>query len=773
MIIRNNGQNRSMVLYESYVDKIDKAYTKLTHEEKKIVDIILRDMVFPNHNSVDRISEMMGIAYAMEYKRVPVSPEDFFNSEYYLGEAVHDLYPEIRKDLISFTKGDYTEAIVTGGLGWGKSYWTSYAIMRLVYELSCFKNPSASLGVASGAKLTIAMLSVNEKQAREVMFSEIGTKVASSIYFRDEFKFRITKKEMTFGNAKKGEPVIYLVPRANTDNSVIGLTVIAAIVDEINFIQTTKKAQYAAKQRGVKTLTKQEQLYGILKKRIASRFMSNGKQLGKIFLASSKLTKSDFTAQRINSSLYDEQIFVRDYANWQTKAEAKHSKNSFFVMVGNAGYKSKILKAKDIENLNIPKLLENDVEIIQVPKDFYEVFSNDIEGAIADIAGRVSTASVKFFKNLEAIEKSFTKRLPVPYRRIDRVVIKKDNILKTININTSEEQTIKPTQRVYLYEESYISNSGKNKPDFRNLCESFKHSDGSFYWKPKVNPGATRFIHIDGSRNQDSTGIAMGHIVKTIFRKMEDSDLYEELPVIIIDLAIAIEPPISDGGEIDYREIRDFVIALRDVFGFPINLITMDGVERTTNLQLFNQMGFNTNYVSVDRTAVPYNILKTTMKEGRLAIHLSNILKEELSQLVEDPLTGKIDHPQGSSKDVADAVCGVVYSLYTHLVLENHKDVNHKKNFYIKNNNVSMASLMTEVYSELKNQKYFQQDVEREEAQFDLEKMLEGDKESLEIISKLTLKEKEKLIDKINGDYFPEYEPEVELDITVTPFDLN
>jgi len=749
-----------MILYSDYIKDIESKYKFLSIDERKIVDTMLRDMATPTKESKNRFSELMGIAYAMEFKGVPVTPEEFYNSEYYLGGTIEDIYPGLRKDLIEFAKGNYTEAIITGGLGYGKSYWTSLAVLWQVYLLSMMKDPARSLGIATGTKLTIAMLSVNEITAREVMFNEIGLKISGSRYFTEDYSHRQTKKEIRFGT-KKGETEIYLVPRANTDNSVIGLTVIAAIVDEINFMKTTKTSKKRSVAKGHKVQTKQEQIYGILVKRIKSRFMSGGKQLGKIYLLSSKLSNDDFTANRIGLSLNSNDIFVRDYNNWQLKEhiKGKHLKDSFFVMVGTGSYQSKILTAKDIEHFDVKTFIHEGGEVIQAPKDVYDVFATDIESAIADYGGRVASSSARFLKDPTKIEFAFTKKLPVPYRKIEKIIKRKDGKLLKIDINNKASDLRINGSESYFYEETYVSKSNRNSFSFVNLCHKKYNPNGSFYYEPKINPDAIRFLHIDASYSNDNLGFAMGHIVK-----IEYNEVGELVPFVIIDLAVAIEPPLND--EIELEEIRRMVYNLRDVYGFNVSLISMDMVEKATNLQHFRKKGFETQYTSADRSNMPYVLLKGMINEGRIKIHASNILKSELKELEGGGLD-KIDHPESGSKDIADAVACVVADLVVHFVLELDKDTKKKKYVQTINNEAAIDVVLSLFDDEDEDE-----DEESLDAIDELSKLFANDMESLDIIKKLSKREKTELLMQKKGGFFPEYDEKVESDVTVSPFDF-
>ncbi len=59
----------------------------------------------------------------------------------------------------------------------------------------------------------------------------------------------------------------------------------------------------------------------------------------------------------------------------------------------------------------------------------------------------------------------------------------------------------------------------------------------------------------------------------------------------------------------------------------------------------------------------PYDVLKTALYDGRVEIPAHDALLGELLALERDARTGRVDHPPHGSKDLADALAGVVYGL--------------------------------------------------------------------------------------------------------------
>ena len=83
--------------------------------------------------------------------------------------------------------------------------------------------------------------------------------------------------------------------------------------------------------------------------------------------------------------------------------------------------------------------------------------------------------------------------------------------------------------------------------------------------------------------------------------------------------------------------------------------------------QIMGKKGYVTDYLSLDRTTGPYVSFKNAMQDNRVLLPRSNILVKELVELeyTRNGAKEKVDHPARGSKDVSDAVCGVVSTLLT------------------------------------------------------------------------------------------------------------
>lgn len=176
-----------------------------------------------------------------------------------------------------------------------------------------------------------------------------------------------------------------------------------------------------------------------------------------------------------------------------------------------------------------------------------------------------------------------------------------------------------------------------------------------------------RVMHVDlaYSSDGDACGVAMGHVREMV--KIED----EVKPYIVVDLLLRIKAPA--GGEIIFGDVRRVIYGLKDDRKFKIREVTLDGFQSQDTIQQLRKRRLDAKYLSIDRQRLPYEDLREALYENRIEFpryitqvnpgdhRTVEILYSELSQLTDDGK--KVDHPPEGSKDLSDAVAGVVYTL--------------------------------------------------------------------------------------------------------------
>lgn len=541
MIEYKNGKYRSYRTKKEGDTSLAKTLASLKPDEQEALKILLGDM--EKGQGGTGIFESMN---RLDFKSEPVDLKTFIYDPYYLGNTCDVLFPKWFEALTELFEGEYNEAVFTGSLGAGKTFAASIGICYLLYQLSLMKNPQKSFGIASTSYIDIVAFSVTEDLAKKVAFDNIVGKIEASEYFQTNFPFETTKREIRFPNN------IRVAPRATTDNAALGLNVMAALLDETDFM-TAKKV----KGSNTKMILSDQadRIYNSVKRRIKSRFQKQGKLPGVLFVVSSKNARDSFSERLIKSAMKESErtgsdsLFVRDFSTWEVQpAENFADVPRFWVLVGNDQFPSKIVKPEDLDKLR--ESLPEDCVLIDVPEDYRAEFERDLEGSIRDVAG-ISTTSVSPF--IQRVEK-------IP-------------------------------EAVALYERSY---PGAGHPF--TVLEFVPGKPGEFMWdrmvqqtkergflghwetrfRPKINPRAIRHVHIDPSTSGDATGVCVAHIsgYKDVKRKAADGQEYQErAPVYTVDFILRIVPPIGD--EIILGDVRQFIYEL-SAHGYVITTVTLD-----------------------------------------------------------------------------------------------------------------------------------------------------------------------------------------------------
>jgi hypothetical protein len=347
-----------------------------------------------------------------------------------------------------------------------------------------------------------------------------------------------------------------------------------------------------------------EQGYTTIHGRITSRFLDRGF----IMLVGQMKKSSGFAARMYRNFKKDPTAYTAIMTIWESLGWGRFmtpdgKRDSFWYDCNRFSFVS----GESAEFQGFP------VHIIEVPNAYRADFENSPKKALRDLAGRPPAVNSPFFHDVSKIEATR---------------------LAWMNMNGSEPP---------------VGSRGEL----------------ASWLKPRNS--LKRVVHVDiaYSGEGDALGIAMGHVPELVEIDGETK------PFICIDLLLRIKAP--PGKEIFLGDIRRIIYELRDDRGFVISKVTTDGFQSTDFRQQLARRRIQTEVVSVDRNMIAYADLYDAVMEGRIAIppyltylreddgEPSDILLKELSELQE---TGsKIDHPPDGSKDLADALAAVVFTL--------------------------------------------------------------------------------------------------------------
>lgn len=392
---------------------------------------------------------------------------------------------------------------------------------------------------------------------------------------------------------------IWILPGDSSETTFEGYNILGGILDEMDSHKVTKDKDYA------------EVGYDTIHARISSRFDDRGL----LVLIGQMKKATGFAARKLVEFSHDPNAYVKKMTLWESRGWKHYSDPvtgehmSFFYD----------FKRRSI----IPKLVadlldgENSENLLEIPEKFRKDFENNPEKALRDLAGippMVSNPFIGLVDRIESCRDRWHARHPVC-------------------------SPVKARPERIEFEDWFVGNRDPRK----------------------------RVLHVDNaySGDGDALGMAMGHIEEMVERDGERK------PLVVFDFIARIR--VGSGQVIMFSDVRQIIYHLRDDLGFKLHKVTMDGFNSTDTLQQLRKKKFLVEEISVDKSTLPYEDLREAIYEQRVEFpkymtyyrngdtETMEIALKELMELSESG--GKVDHPQDGSKDVCDAMAGVMYSL--------------------------------------------------------------------------------------------------------------
>lgn len=627
-------------------------FDSLTPHEKQAALQILGELESSKH------PKLYKTLWDLDYSYVPVGPEEFMNSEYYVGRITKDIYPQWKKDLVQVLtpENQIFEWICSGGIGTGKTTASQLAQMYKMYYLSCLRRPAEFFGLMETTIMVFMFFSLTMDKAETGVYANFKEMLERSPYFIDKFPTKkSTRRKWGTENGEQARDLQFpkglRVMRGSKLSHALSLSVFSGILDEVNF-------------RGKKTISEEEdmdsavQIYEETASRIASRFQSKGITPGILCTVSSKKATTDFIDRHIEKVRSDpemrEHVYVSDYRVWDVKPSYKYSGKRFFIKIGGSSKTSYVISPGTEEDGFYRPLYEMGLKadrrfpdhhlpknIMSIPEEYMGFFKRDFPRAMQNIAGLSTAPFGLLFDDPRVLVRGFSEDRTSPFG------------MEVLEIGVRGGQSIK----------SFFDWQAVTLHDGRNRM-------------PKWYPRATRFAHVDLAKGRrDAVGVTMGCVSNIVWVEVLDVDgnvVRVPRPEIFIDFSIRIRAP--QGDEVFFDEIRQFFGWLRDSMNYKLRLISYDQWNSIDSFQLLNKQGFDTRYVSVDRNTRAYMLLKETIVEDRLKCYRYLPLYEELMHLIYDQEHDRVDHPQFTplgyrgAKDVADSLAGTIWNCTEALV---------------------------------------------------------------------------------------------------------
>lgn len=528
---------------------------------------------------------------------------DYLNIDSKVRDAVKDVIADIMGEEVSAEKPTkYEKAIFSGGIGTGKTTLASIVLTYVTHWCLCLWDPQEFFGLLPGSRIAFMEMSTSEGQAKEVVFGDIKARVQNSPWFKKYPPDKAFKNQIRFPKD------VWIIPGDSTETTFEGYNILGGILDEADSHKLTKFKDYA--QIGFDTIYN----------RMSSRFGDRGF----VLIIGQMKSASGFAARKFHEFEQDETSYAKRLTIWESRGPEhyrchKVGPHKTHTSLADGEVCDQIhtffydTNRKHIVPSGIVDRITNSF-LIEVPELYRSQFETNPEKALKDLAGIPPIVGDPF---------------------------------------------ISLTHKIHEARDEWVARYGAESP-----VRIDRRIEPWFTARDTIK----RVAHIDlgYAEGGDAAAIAMGHVPEMI-----DLD-GERKPFIVIDFLMRFTAP--QGGEIMLSDIRQTIYALRDSRNFKLQMITMDGFQSADSVQQFHKRRFGCEYLSMDRQIGPYHDLREAIYENRIAFPPYVVLGQiddrreefevaikELTELVD---TGtKIDHPQRGTKDIADAMAGVVFTL--------------------------------------------------------------------------------------------------------------
>jgi hypothetical protein len=180
------------------------------------------------------------------------------------------------------------EIILAIGKGSGKDFLSQLICCYIVYQLLCLKDPAGYFGKPAGDNIDIVNVAINAKQANNVFFSGLKTRIKRCPWFAGKYNPR--QSDIEFNHNVK-------IHSLNSEGEgTEGLNILVAVLDEIDGFDENDPETPNAKK-----------MYKTLRGTVASRFDKNGK----VLILSFPRSKEGFILSHYNDSVAEKEVVIR------------------------------------------------------------------------------------------------------------------------------------------------------------------------------------------------------------------------------------------------------------------------------------------------------------------------------------------------------------------------------------------------------------------------------------------------------------------------------
>jgi hypothetical protein len=284
------------------------------------------------------------------------------------------------EEVSSLNIAQVVRAMVTGGIGIGKTTIASICLSYMCHWVLCLRDPQAFFELMPGSRIAFMMMSTSEDQAREVIFQDVKARIEHSDWFVNNYPF-----DPKFTKQIRFPKDVWILPGDSSETTFEGYNILGGILDEADSHKVTKDKDYA------------EDGYTTINSRIESRFGQRG-----LIVVIGQMKKADGFASRTFDSFgkdpaaYTLRMTIWESRGWERYLKPDGTRDSFYYDI----------RRKQILPSGVgAQLYEEGSEfVLEVPNTYRTSFNNDPVKALRDLAGIPPKVEDPYISDVHRVE---------------------------------------------------------------------------------------------------------------------------------------------------------------------------------------------------------------------------------------------------------------------------------------------------------------------------------------------------------------------------------
>lgn len=336
--------------------------------------------------ALEAVDEVQAAADLLDatYRELPPTIDEFIDLPFYLdlGPQCCDLVRETSRAIFT-ADGTVDIAVLIWGIGAGKSFATKIFDAYIAYGYLCLRDPWAYYGMdRNGPATAIVNFSVTATQAKRVVFDSIAKTIDAAPCFQQPG----FQRDKSIGSELRWpDRGLVIFPGNSEAESAIGYNVLAATVDEANFLPDVDQSVRIAGRMAGHRYDAAEELYNAIAKRIKSRGNWRWQRDSLQAYISSPRYVDDFTERMAAQAKDSTHVYCSRAATWE-------------------GAKKSVLCGETF----------HDAQLGPVPVEYADEFKRNPELARRDLGARPSEAIGGFFSDTELLKQKVNEKRQSP-----------------------------------------------------------------------------------------------------------------------------------------------------------------------------------------------------------------------------------------------------------------------------------------------------------------------------------------------------------------------